>query len=297
MTKSVRVAFVGPVVKEYYSELSGVEFFPNLDSFSEQASVFEVVVYRGEDKLDENFFKISKRLKLLVKPAVGLDNVDLKAASARGVQVKNVPDGATISVAEYVIGALISFLRKLPAANASAKSGKWDRASFHGAELYGKTVGILGLGRIGRAVASRFKAFGVNLVAYDPYLPLECFDGVKRVNSIPELLSTSDIISIHVPLESSTKNLFNEESVAHVKKGAILINTSRGDVVDEIALIGALKSGVLSGAILDVRAKEPPEKNELLTLKNVMLTPHLAASTNDAQKRIASEVIKIIREF
>lgn len=294
---SFTVAVVGPVVKEPFSELMGVEFFPTLKSFMEKSSGFDVLVYRGEDKLDDAFFALAKSLKLVVKPAVGVDNIDLQAAEKFNVKIRNVPSGSTVSVAEFTICAIISLLRKFPQAHTSTKRGEWRKSDFHGLELNGKTVGVIGLGRIGMGVAERLKVFGVNLVGFDPYLPAERFNGIKQMNCVDDLLKASDIITVHIPLENSTRNLINSENLKLVKKGALLVNTSRGEIVEEKALIDAVKSGVLGGVALDVFPQEPLEKCELHELDNVILTPHIAASTVDAQLRISQEVVAIISEF
>ncbi|MEW6276990.1 MAG: phosphoglycerate dehydrogenase, partial [Candidatus Eremiobacterota bacterium] len=231
------------------------------------------------------------------RAGVGVDNIDVEAATQRGILVVNSPGGNTISAAEHTMALLLSAARKVPQAHASMVSGKWDRKTFTGVELYQKTLGVVGLGRIGREVAVRAASFAMRVVAYDPFLSADyARDRGIEPMSIDDLLAVSDYVTLHVPLSDDTRNLISAERIRRMKKGAVLVNCARGGIVDEQALFEALKNRHLGAAALDVYQNEPPTGSPLLSLDNVVLTPHLAASTHEAQHRVAVDVAEQILE-
>jgi D-3-phosphoglycerate dehydrogenase len=238
--------------------------------------------------------------RIIVRYGIGVDNIDIRAATERGIFVANVIY-ETCDVADHPVALILSLARKIPWVNQKVKEGRWDWREVQPVErIKGKTVGIIGSGRIGREVAARMKAFRTEIIAYDPYVPTEAFEKkhVKKVD-LETLLSTSDIIVIHVPLSKETHHLINEKRLSIMKKTALLVNTSRGPVVDETALFKALKEGWLTAAALDVLEKEPPEKdNPLLRLNNVIVTPHMAwysmSSLTEIQTKAAEEVARVL---
>jgi len=237
-----------------------------------------------------------KNVKVIARYGIGVDNVDLKAATERGVYVANVIYDI-YDVADHAVTLMLSLTRKIPWANQNVKSGIWDWKPFQPINrIKGMTVGIIGFGRIGREVAMRVKGFGVNVVAYDPYLPLEVFEKEKvRKADLDTIFKESDIITLHVALSAETRHMIGKDQLRKMKKSTILVNASRGAVVDEKALYIALKEGWIAGAALDVMEKEPPEKdNPLLKLDNVIITPHMAwystASLTEIQRKAAEQV-------
>jgi D-3-phosphoglycerate dehydrogenase len=253
------------------------------------------IIVRNQTKVDRELIAAAKRLEVIGRAGVGLDNVDVKAATDAGVVVAFTPEQNAISVAELAIGLMLALARHIPAADASTKSGKWERQVFTGTELFGKTLGLIGLGRIGFLVATRARAFGMRILAHDTLvspdsvLVAEC--GADLV-SLNELLAHSDIVSVHVPRTPQTEKLFDASKFDRMKGGALFINTSRGEVVDEAALTGALKNKRIAGAALDVRTAEPPTAGELEKLPNVILTPHIAAFTDEGQTRVVTSICR-----
>lgn len=252
------------------------------------------VVVRSKTKLTKEILEKTKNLKFIIRAGVGLDNIDLKTAKEKGLDVFNTPQASSIAVAELTIGFLLSLSRPIPQATASLKNGKWEKEKFEGAEIYGKTLGIIGLGRIGKEVAKRAEVLGMRILGYDPFVKK-----VSPVKMVPLnfLIRNSDYITLHTPLTEKTKNLINEKTIKKMKDGVYIINSARGGLIDEKALFEALKSGKVKGAAFDVFEVEPPLKNELLLLENFICTPHLGASTIEAQKRIGLEVAKIVMEY
>ena len=232
-------------------------------------------------------------LKVIGRAGVGVDNIDLDAATRRGVLVINAPDGNTISTAEHTAAMLMSLSRRIPHAYTSLLEGKWDRKTFTGSELYEKTLGIVGVGKIGRAVAERMDGFGMTILGYDPVLSPDTADrlGVRLVD-MDEIFERSDFITIHTPLNDATRNLLNEETIARCKRGVRVINCARGGIVDEVALLAALETGQVGGAALDVYSQEPPPESlsKLIRHPNVVATPHIAASTEEAQSKVARQI-------
>jgi len=254
------------------------------------------ILIRSATQVDEEAIAVSKKLKVVARAGVGLDNVDIKAATTAGVMVVNAPTSNIISAAELTVGHILSLARHIPAAHASLAAGTWKRSKYTGVELYEKTVGIIGLGRIGALITARLQAFGVEVVAYDPYITSARAQqlGVTLL-TLDELLAQSDFISIHMPKTPETTGMISTEQFALMKSTAFIVNVARGGLIDEDALYAALKSGRIAGAGLDVFVSEPPTDSPLLTLDNVVLTPHLGASTDEAQEKAGVAVAKSVR--
>ena len=247
---------------------------------------YDAIVVRSATRLTAELLEHATRLKAIGRAGVGVDNVDVAAATRRGIVVANAPESTEISAAEHTIGLLVALSRNIPQAHASLKQGRWERKRYGGVELAEKTLGVLGFGRIGQQVARRARGLGMHVVAYDPFVARERFRelGVERAASSDDLLAASDFVTLHTPLTPETRGAIGRDAFAKMKDGARLINAARGELVDEDALVEALRSGKLGGAALDVFAVEP-YVGPLLELDNVVLTPHLAASTSEAQDR------------
>ncbi len=254
------------------------------------------LLVRSATRADAEAIAAAPHLKVIARAGVGLDNVDVKAATQAGVMVVNAPTSNIVSAAELAIGLLLAAARRIPAANESLKSGEWKRSKFSGVELYEKTAGIVGLGRIGVLVAQRLSAFGMHIVAYDPFVPaVRAAQMGVRLVSLPELLATSDVISVHLPKTPETLGLIGADVLAEVKPGAILVNAARGGIVDEAALYAAVKEGRVAAAGLDVYSREPCTDSPLFELDNVVVTPHLGASTAEAQEKAGVAVARSVR--
>lgn len=262
---------------------------------------YDALIVRSITQVDEELVERGKRLKVVGRAGNGIDNIQVEPCTRRGIIVANTPDSNTISAAEQTIGLLLSSCRNIPEANHFLKSGKWDRKPFRGVELYGKTVGIVGLGRIGSMVATRLKAFGMRVIAYDPYIPDERFArfGAEKKETLHELVREADIITVHTPRNEETMGMIGEAEFAIAKDGVRVVNCARGGIIDEKALYNALKSGKVASAGLDVFEEEPAINNPLFEFKNVVVTPHLGADTVEAQRRvglnIAEQVIRALR--
>jgi D-3-phosphoglycerate dehydrogenase len=254
------------------------------------------LLVRSATKVDSEVLAAGRRLQVVARAGVGLDNVDVKAATQAGVMVVNAPTSNITSAAELAIGLLLSAARHIPAAHHTLKQGEWKRSAFTGTELYDKTVGIVGLGRIGVLVAQRLSAFGMHVIAFDPYVQAgrAAQMGVRLV-SLDELLSESDAISVHLPKTAETTGLIGDEQLHRVKPGVIVINAARGGIVDEQALHSALKEGRVRAAGLDVFATEPCTDSPLFELDSVVATPHLGASTDEAQEKAGVAVARSVR--
>jgi D-3-phosphoglycerate dehydrogenase len=259
----------------------------------------EGLVVRSETKVNADLMDAAKKLRVIGRAGVGVDNIDVPAATARGIVVMNAPDGNTITTAEHTLALLVALARNIPQANASVKAAKWERKRFIGAELQGKTLGIIGLGRIGRAVAARARAFGMIIVAHDPFIaPDQARDLEIESASLDEVFSRADFLTVHTPLTSETRGLIGAQAFTKMKKGARIINCARGGLVDEAALFEAIKSGIVAGAALDVFEQEPPPPDHpLLGLDEVIVTPHLGASTTEAQEGVAVTVAEQMRDY
>ena len=257
----------------------------------------DAVLVRSATKMDAEAISAAKGLKVIARAGVGLDNVDIPAATAAGVMVVNAPTSNIVSAAELAIGLLLASARSISPAHAALRNGKWARSKYTGAELFEKTLGIVGFGRIGQLVAARMQAFGMNVVAYDPYLqPARAAQLNVRLVDLDELLKVSDFITIHLPKTKETANLIGTDALNKVKPSVRIINAARGGVLDEAALYEALKAGKVAGAGIDVFATEPCTDSPLFTLDNVVATPHLGASTDEAQERAGIAVAISVRK-
>lgn len=249
---------------------------------------YDALVVRSDTQVTSDIISSASKLKVVGRAGVGLDNVDIPAATRAGVIVMNTPDGNTISAAEHTVAMILSLARNIPQANASMKSGKWERGKFMGVELNGKTLGIIGLGRIGSEVAKRARSFGMKLVAYDPFASPEKANSLGvEIISLEELLKVSDFITPHAPKTKDTSHLIGAKELAIMKNGVRLVNVARGGIYDEAALADAVGSGHVGGVALDVFEVEPPKDSPLLGFDNVITTPHLGASTEEAQVNVA----------
>ena len=257
----------------------------------------DAVLIRSATKMDAEAISAAKGLKVIARAGVGLDNVEIPAATAAGVMVVNAPTSNIVSAAELAIGLLLASARSISPAHVALKGGKWARSKYTGAELFEKTLGIVGFGRIGQLVAHRMQAFGMDVVAYDPYLqPAKAAQLNVKLVELDELLKISDFITIHLPKTKETANLIGTEALKKVKPTVRIINAARGGVLDETALYEALKNGKVAGAGLDVFATEPCTDSPLFTLDNVVATPHLGASTDEAQERAGIAVAVSVRK-
>ena len=254
------------------------------------------ILVRSATKVDAEAIAAAPHLKVIARAGVGLDNVDIKSATTAGVMVVNAPTSNIISAAELTVGHILSLARHIPAAHNALAQGQWKRSAYTGTELYEKTVGIIGLGRIGALITARLQAFGVNVIAYDPYITSARAQqlGVQPV-SLDELLAQSDFISIHMPKTPETTGMISTPQLQAMKKSAYIVNVARGGLIDEDALHAALVAGEIAGAGLDVFVSEPPQDSPLLALPNVVVTPHLGASTDEAQEKAGVSVARSVR--
>ena len=259
---------------------------------------FSALVVRSQTKVTAPILQAGKCLRVVGRAGVGVDNVDVEAATRRGVIVMNTPGGNTISTAEHAFSLLVSVARKIPQAHSNLQAGKWDRKQFEGTELYNKTLGIIGMGRIGSELSRRAIAFGMRVLAYDPYLSSSRARSlqVELVEELDELLPLADFLTLHTPLTPETHHLLNAARLAKTKRGVRLINCARGGLIDEAALLGSLGNGQVAGAALDVFEQEPlPADSPLRGIPNLILTPHLGASTVEAQESVGIEIAQAIR--
>lgn len=259
---------------------------------------YDAIIIRSETKLKGDIIEAGDRLKVIGRAGIGLDNVDLAAATKKGIVVMNTPQENAIAAAEHTIAMILSASRKIPQATASMKAGKWEKKKFMGVELYNKVLGLVGIGVIGTIVADRARGLKMKVIGYDPYLSKEAAEkkGVDLV-SFDELLGRSDFISVHTPLTDETRNLIDQNTFMKMKDGVILINCARGGIVNEKDLYDAIKRGKVAGAAMDVFEKEPPVGNPLLELEEVISTPHLGASTGEAQENVAVAISQQIIDY
>ncbi|MGO8698634.1 MAG: phosphoglycerate dehydrogenase [Limisphaerales bacterium] len=258
------------------------------------------LVVRSETKVTKKVIEAAPQLRVVGRAGVGVDNVDVDAATQRGIVVMNTPGGNTISTAELTFSMLMSLARKIPQAHMSMKEGKWSRKDFQGTELYNKTLGILGMGRIGSEVAKRALAFGMKVLAYDPYLSLARAKAlqVDLKEHVEDVYAETDFITVHMPMTEETKGMVNAAAFAKMKKGVRLLNCARGGIINEADLHAAILSGIVGGAGLDVYQTEPPPADfPLRSLPQVVMTPHLGASTEEAQENVGIEVAEAITDF
>lgn len=261
---------------------------------------YAAIIVRSATKVTKEVIGNADNLKVIARAGVGLDNIDLDAAKEKGIKVVNTPGGTTISVAELTFGLMLASTRNITRADASLKEKKWEKKKLGGFELYGKTLGIIGLGRIGREVAKRAKGFGMKVVAYDPYVKKEEIPGIDvELVSMDDILKNSDFITLHIPAIPQTRHIISEAEIAKMKDGVVLINAARGGVVDEEAVYNGLTSKKIKCAAFDVFEVEPPLESKLLELDNFIATPHLGASTVEGQIRAgveaADKVVGILR--
>ena len=280
---SVKIENLGvEVVDKHYEEAE----------LGEEIKNFDVAVVRSATKIRKNIIDKAKgsKLKLIIRAGVGVDNIDVDYAKQCGLEVRNTPNASSDSVAELVIAHIFCLARFLNQSNVSMRDGEWNKKKYKGIEIAGKTLGIIGMGRIGESLAKKAKALGMNIIYFDL---LGKKDGVEGYINIDELYRTSDFISIHVP---TTKTLISDNEINKMKDGVYIINTARGTVIDEKALIKALDSNKIAGAGIDVFESEPNFSEELVSRKNVSVTPHIGASTKEAQDKIGDEIVNIIKE-
>lgn len=277
-----------------------VDVVPTLSSAAllERIPEYDALIGRSATKVPAELLRAATRLRVIGRAGVGIDNIDLKAATELGIAVINAPSGNTVAVAELFFGALVGLLRHIPRADRSMHEGRWERSELLGQELRGRTLGIVGLGRIGSAVAIRARAFEMGLLAYDPYLPDERFRAVRvsRATTLEELLAASDVVTVHTPLTDETRGMIDAAALARLRPGAIVCNLARGGIVDDAALCEALRAGRLGGAVLDVYTKEPfVGEHQYRNLPNLLLLPHLGASTAEAQRDVAVDACRAVR--
>jgi D-3-phosphoglycerate dehydrogenase / 2-oxoglutarate reductase len=279
-----------------------VDFQPNLgkdkDKLAAAINGFDGLAIRSATKVTAKMLEQAKNLKVIGRAGIGVDNVDIPAATARGIIVMNTPFGNSITTAEHAITLMLSLARQIPEADASTRAGKWEKNKFLGVEIFSKTLGVIGCGNIGSIVADRAIGLKMKVIAYDPFLSAEraLKLGVEKVE-LDELLRRADFITLHTPLTDKTRNIINAETLALTKKGVRLINCARGELVDETALIDTLKSGHVAGAAFDVFREEPATQSPLFAAPNVVCTPHLGASTMEAQENVALQVAEQMSDY
>jgi len=258
----------------------------------------DALVVRSATKVTADLIAAASRLRAIARAGTGVDNVDVDAASARGIVVMNAPGANSISVGELTMALLLALARKIPAADASMKQGKWDKKSFLGEEIRGKTLGLAGLGRIGQEVARRARAFEMTVLAHDPFISAQIARDLRiELVSLDELCARADFLSLHMPSTPDTRRIFNAARLAAAKKGLRIINTSRGDLIDEAALADAIEAGHIGGAALDVFETEPTTDHRLQKLPHVVATPHIAASTREGQEMVGVETATALRDY
>ena len=280
-------------------EFADVDVKPELSEDELVAIIggYDAILVRSKPKVTRRVIEAAGRLKVIGRAGVGLDNVDREAAKERGVEVVNSPEASTISVAEHAFALMLSLLRHIPKAERGLRQGLWDR-KIMGSELYGKTLGLIGFGRIGREVALRARAFGMKVMAYDPMLTSEdAREYDAQLAELDDLLRAADVVSIHVPALPTTRDIINERALSLMKPTAVLINTARGHAVDEDALYRALKDKRIAGAALDVYKNEPPTGSPLLGLDNIVVVPHLGANTNEGQVNAGLVVVEKVKRI
>lgn len=260
---------------------------------------YDAIVGRSATQIPGELLRAARKLRVIGRAGVGTDNIDLNTATELGIAVINAPAGNTIAVAELFFGVMVSLVRHLPRAFSSMRDGRWDRSKLLGSELRGRTLGIVGLGRIGGEISSRARAFGIRVIAYDPYLARERFDllRVERMAALDDLLDQADVLTVHTPLTDETRGMIGARELGRLKKGSIAVNMARGGIINEDALRAALESGHLRGAALDVYSKEPlAADHPFRTMDKVILTPHLGASTAEGQRNVAVDACIAVRD-
>ena len=287
---------------EVFEEAPGIDVDVNTGLTQEELEGiiggYEALAIRSATTVTADIIEAADRLRVIGRAGIGLDNVDIPAASRRGIVVMNTPEGNTITTAEHTIAMIMALSRNIPQATSSLKEGKWEKKKLKGRELFNKTLGLIGAGNIGRIVANRARGMKMNVIVYDPYLKPEAVEKLDlEPVSLDALLGRADYITIHTPKTDETTDLINKETISKMKKGAMLVNCARGGIVNEDDLYEALKSGHLGGAAFDVFSTEPPGKNNLMGLNNFICTPHLGASTKEAQNNVAKDVAEQITAY
>ena len=278
--------------------VDGVPTLPK-DELLSRIADYDAIIGRSATRISAELLRKGRRLKVVGRAGVGVDNIALDVATSLGIAVINAPAGNTIAVVELFFGAVISLLRHIPRADSSMREGRWERSSLLGSELKGRTIGIVGLGRIGGEIATRARAFGMDVTAYDPYIAQSRFDALRvvEVKTLDALLKRSNILTLHTPLTGETTGMISRRELAILPQRSIVVNMARGGIVDEAALLEALASKHLSGAILDAYEKEPLSPDHpLRAVRNVVLTPHIGASTSEAQRNVAVDVCLAVRD-
>ncbi|MEM5871816.1 MAG: hydroxyacid dehydrogenase [Candidatus Aenigmatarchaeota archaeon] len=268
--------------------------FGSVTNDKNDIEIADILIVRSATKVDKTIIDKAKNLKLVIRGGVGLDNIDVEYCKQKGIRVENTPEASSIAVAELTFALMLGAIRNIVKAHTSMKNGQWMK-ELKGSELYGKTLGIIGLGRIGTEVAKRAKAFGMRVITYTKSKNKK--SEFAEFVSFDKLLRESDIISLHVPLTDETKNMINKKTISKMKDGVILVNTARGGLVNENDLVEALKQGKIKYACLDVYQNEPPINSPILSLENVLLTPHLGAQTYENMERIEKRIYEIIKDF
>jgi D-3-phosphoglycerate dehydrogenase len=297
VTDHVSESGLAPLLEDARFEVSRIDDSAS-DAFRAALASADGLVVRSATKVSREMMAGSPRLKVVGRAGVGVDNIDLTAASERGIAVLNSPAGNTVAAAELTMALILAVVRRVAEADRSMRTGKWERSKLRGVQLKDRTLGLVGAGRIGSEVAARCRAFGMKVIVYDPYLTAERADDLGlALTDLGDVLSHADIISLHVPLTGETRHLIDETAISRMRRGAFVVNVSRGGVVDEEALARALVEGHLAGAALDVFESEPLSSDSpLLGLPNVVLTPHLGASTVEAQELVAREIAESVRD-
>jgi D-3-phosphoglycerate dehydrogenase len=271
---------------------------PSAAALPSELADADALVVRSATKVTAALLEKATRLRAIGRAGVGVDNVDVEAATRRGILVMNTPGGNAVSVAEHTIALMLGLARAVPQANASIQAGRWEKSSFSGTELRGKTLGLVGLGRVGTEVARRARALEMKVLAYDPYVtPAAAREVEVDLVALDELLGQSDVISLHTSLSALTEKMVDAPAIAKMKRGARLINCARGELIDEAALAEALRSGKLAGAAVDTFAEEPPKNSPLIGLSNLIATPHIAGSTAEAQEEVGTAIAQQVRDY
>lgn len=297
---------VAPECLEVFKEAAGfeVDYRPGLKSADllEMIPAYAGLIVRSETRVSADVIERASRLRAVVRAGVGVDNIDVAAATRRGILVMNCPGGNTVAAAEHTIALMLSLARNVPQACASVKAGKWERGKFVGAEVTGKTLGVIGLGKVGREVARRAVGLDMRVIGYDPFVTEEAAKALNiEIAPMDEVIASADFLTLHVPLTPETRGLLGRETLARMRPGARIVNVARGGIIDEAALAEAIREGKIAGAALDVFEKEPVDpQSPLLALEKVIVTPHLGASTREAQEAVgkasAAQIIAYLRD-
>ena len=290
---------IDQIAVKILQDMFEVDYKPVLTAENLKAIIkdYDALMIRSASKITKNLLSVAPRLKVIGRAGVGVDNIDIEAATQRGIVVINSPDGNTVAAAEHTVAMILSMIKHIPAADASLKNGKWERAKLTGKEVFNKTIGIIGLGRVGTRVAMIAKAMGMKIIVYDPFISKSQVEGLGAhyVMSLHDIWKSADFITVHIPKNKDTINLINKDSIAQMKKGVKIINCSRGGIINEADLAEAIQDGQVEMAAIDVFDKEPVEDSPLLKLGDkVVLTPHLGASTEEAQINVAVDVAEQI---